>query len=118
MQADQINEVVDKLSEKIGVAVGSLEPLAEEIVSEVVVRGAVGATLAGVAWVATLVGLVVLGRHLRRTWGTEIGDGEAGLLGGAGLFLLVALVVSSVGVTQCCSQAVAPRLFLLRELLG
>ena len=39
MDAEQVGKVIDKIAEKAGVAVEAIQPLAEEIVREVQVRG-------------------------------------------------------------------------------
>lgn len=118
MQAEQINAVVDKLADKIGVAVGSMEPLAAEIVQEVVAKNLMGA---GVC-LAVIITAAVAAR-IAAKWAARVITGddekESRDFGMSAPWVVCAIVslICTVNIVGYLGLALAPRLYLLRMLL-
>ncbi len=128
MDASQVNEVVDKLAEKVGIAADKLQPLAEQAIREYQMSQIVGAVVAGVF---LLLGLVLIAQCVRRlprllTECEEATSTRAQaqpatvatlsvILGIIGLFMSIITLVEGLA---CARRAVAPTYHCLRALMG
>lgn len=66
MNSDDVNKVIDKLADKLGVAVEQVEPLAEQVVSQYVLRSTfwgIGSLIIAISFL--VVGVVMCHRTLK-----------------------------------------------------
>ena len=115
MEATDVNMVLDKLAEKLGVAVEVLKPGLETLAREYAAFHTVFAwsCVAGIAFVLAIAGCILLATFRNSDDGTVQG-GRVGavIVGGVGTLLL------GVGVVHNFACAAAPTLGVLRILLG
>lgn len=117
MDATQINEVVDKLAEKIGVAADALKPIALETVRQVQLRGLVFAGITVLCTVVMVASLLRLTRQavaipLRDT-GYDPNGGRTAAIVATTAGVLVATLIGFIVTAVFLGQYIAPIPYLL-----
>lgn len=110
MTGDEINKVVDNLAEKLGVAADKLQPLAEETVRQVQVRGLMNALIA----VAVAAMIVAAGWRVRVQAAKRLDASDAVQVEMASWFITVlAVTIALIPFCNNLSQYIAPLPYLL-----
>lgn len=119
MDANDVNQVVDKVAEKLGMAVEKVAPLCEQVIREfqmVSIMQAVGCFLMAAA-------VLVAGRQLSRWCARERNEDDNAGEWGAALFItrvgswVACFILVGVGVFTFIPRALAPTYYCLKELL-
>ena len=123
MNAVDVSAVVDKLAEKLGVAVEQVQPLAEEVVRQYVVREWAFAIGCAILWIA-LLGLCAIAAQTGLRNGHKEAARDANytsdetswyiLAAASGIVALIATAICAGHVVYFVSHALAP----LPSLLG
>lgn len=107
MKADEINKVIDKLAEKIGVAVEKVEPIAQEVIEQVQSR----ALLQGFSCIALIVFFMVI-IFLVNYMKDNDEKYEEARLGLTSVATVIILIISMVAIGKF-STYIAPLAYIL-----
>ena len=116
MDANSLNQVVDKVAEKLGIAVEKAAPIAEQVVKEYAARAEVGAVACAVVGIVgflmLIAGLVVL------SWSVSKDNPLGSCLAFASALMgAIGAITGTANYILYRMEAVAPTYYVLKELL-